>query len=165
VKTLIVGGARSGKSLVAERLAMRSASPVTYVATVRLGNDEDLARRVAAHRERRLPEWSTIECGDDLPGVLTSTAGTVLVDSLGPWLAALSNMQCDLDALITALRARHEDTIIVSEEVGLGVHPETAVGREFRDALGSLNQAVAQECDNVLLVVAGRALSLPRSDS
>ncbi|HWT06589.1 MAG TPA: bifunctional adenosylcobinamide kinase/adenosylcobinamide-phosphate guanylyltransferase, partial [Xanthomonadales bacterium] len=60
--------------------------------------------------------------------------------------------------------ARRGDTIIVSEEVGLGVHPETAIGRDFRDALGTLNQAVAQECDDVLLVVAGRALSLPRSD-
>jgi adenosyl cobinamide kinase/adenosyl cobinamide phosphate guanylyltransferase len=164
MKTLILGGARSGKSLAAERLAARSASPVTYVATVRLGGDEDLARRVDAHRERRPPAWSTIECGDDLATVLESTSGTVLVDSLGPWLAALPGMRFDLDALIVALRARHEDTIIVTEEVGLGVHPETSVGREFRDALGTLNQAVAQECDEVLLVVAGRVLSLPRSD-
>ncbi len=165
MRTLILGGARSGKSLVAERLATRIARDVTYVATVRLGQDEDLARRIAAHRERRPPAWSTIECGDDLPGVLLSTAGTVLIDSLGPWLASLPGMRCDLDALIAALRARSEDTIIVSEEVGLGVHPESSVGREFRDALGSLNQAIAQECDHVLLVVAGRTLSLPRSDS
>jgi adenosyl cobinamide kinase/adenosyl cobinamide phosphate guanylyltransferase len=164
VKTFILGGARSGKSLIAERLAARSAEPVTYVATVRLGNDENLAQRVAAHRERRAPAWSTIECGDDLAEILASTVGTVLVDSLGPWLAALPDMLCDLDLLIAALRARRGDTIIVSEEVGLGVHPETAIGRDFRDALGTLNQAVAQECDDVLLVVAGRALSLPRSD-
>jgi adenosyl cobinamide kinase/adenosyl cobinamide phosphate guanylyltransferase len=165
VKTLVLGGARSGKSLVAERLAANSARTVTYVATVRLGNDEDLVARVAAHRERRPSAWLTIECGDNLPDVLASTNGTVLVDSLGPWLAALPNMQCDLDVLVAALRARREDTIIVSEEVGLGVHPETAVGREFRDALGALNQALAQECDHVLLVVAGRTLSLPRNDA
>lgn len=164
VKTLVLGGARSGKSLIAERLAAQCAGPVTYVATVRLGGDEELARRVAVHRERRSPEWSTIECGDDLPEVLASTSGTVLVDSLGPWLGALPGMRCDLDTLISALRARHEATVIVSEEVGLGVHPETSVGREFRDALGTLNQAVAHECDHVLLVVAGRVLSLPRSD-
>jgi adenosyl cobinamide kinase/adenosyl cobinamide phosphate guanylyltransferase len=164
VKTLILGGARSGKSLIAERLASRGAGPVTYVATVRLGNDENLAQRVAAHRERRPPAWSTIECGDDLADILASTIGTVLVDSLGPWIAALPTMQCDLELLVGALRARGGDTIIVSEEVGLGVHPETAVGREFRDALGTLNQAIAQECDDVLFVVAGRALSLPRSD-
>lgn len=165
VKTLVLGGARSGKSLVAERLAAKCPGPITYVATVRLDNDEDLARRVAAHRERRPATWSTIECGDDLPEVLASTPGTVLVDSLGPWLAALPNMQCDLDVLVAALRARRSDTIIVTEEVGLGVHPETAVGRAFRDALGTLNQAVALECDDVLLVVAGRTLLMPRSDA
>lgn len=163
VKTLVLGGARSGKSLVAERLAARSTSPVTYLATVRLGHDEDLSARVAAHRERRPTSWSTIECEDNLPEVLSSTTGTVLVDSLGPWLAALPDMRCDLDALIAVLRARDEDTIIVSEEVGLGVHPESSVGRTFRDALGTLNQAVARECDDVVLVVAGRSLLLPRS--
>lgn len=165
VKTLVLGGDRSGKSLVAERLAKEGVPPVTYVATVRLGDDEDLARRVAGHRERRPSEWSTIECGDDLPQVLTSTTGTVLVDSLGPWLAALPEMRCDVETMIAALRAREDDTIIVSEEVGLGVHPETTLGREFRDALGTLNQAIAQECDHVLLVVAGRVLSLPRNES
>jgi adenosylcobinamide kinase / adenosylcobinamide-phosphate guanylyltransferase len=165
VKTLILGGARSGKSLVAEQLAQRRTGPVTYVATVRLNGDEDLERRIAAHRERRPPTWSTVECDNDLAKVLSSISGTVLVDSLGPWLAALPDMRCDLDALIAALRARRDDTFVVSEEVGLAVHPETTIGREFRDQLGSLNQAVARECDDVLLVVAGRALSLPRFDS
>jgi adenosyl cobinamide kinase/adenosyl cobinamide phosphate guanylyltransferase len=165
VKTLVLGGARSGKSLVAEQLAERNAGPVTYVATVRLDGDEDLARRIAEHRQRRPPGWSTVDCGDDLASVLSSTVGTVLVDSLGPWLASLPDMRCDLDALVAALRARHDDTIVVSEEVGLAVHPETALGREFRDALGTLNQVVARECDDVLLVVAGRVLSLPRHDS
>lgn len=165
MKTLVLGGARSGKSAVAEQLAQRSAGPVTYVATVRLNGDDDLERRIAVHRERRSPAWSTVECGDDLAGVLSSLSGTVLVDSLGPWLAALPNMRCDLDGLIAALRARRDDTIVVSEEVGLAVHPETAAGREFRDALGTLNQAVARECDDVVLVVAGRALLLPRFES
>jgi adenosyl cobinamide kinase/adenosyl cobinamide phosphate guanylyltransferase len=165
VKTLVLGGARSGKSLVAERLALQSAGAITYVATVRLADDDDLARRVAAHRARRPAEWTTIECDDDLPGVLASTTGTVLVDSLGPWLAALPGMRCDLASLIAAVRAREGDTIIVSEEVGLSVHPESPLGREFRDALGTLNQAVADECDRVLLVVAGRVLSLPRGDA
>jgi adenosyl cobinamide kinase/adenosyl cobinamide phosphate guanylyltransferase len=164
VKTLIVGGARSGKSLVAERLAAHSLRPVTYLATVRLGSDEDLSARVATHRARRPISWATIECEDNLPDILASTTGTVLVDSLGPWLAALPNMHCDLDELVAALRSRHDDTIIVSEEVGLGVHPESSVGREFRDALGALNQAIARECETVLLVVAGRTLVLPRSD-
>jgi len=165
VKTLILGGARSGKSLIAERLATRSASPVTYVATMRLGSDDDLARRIAAHRDRRPLAWSTIECGDDLAGVLRSTAGTLLVDSLGPWLAALSTTHGALDDVVAALSERRDDTIIVTEEVGFGVHPETALGRDFRDGLGTLNQAVANVCDEVLFVVAGRALSLPRHDS
>jgi adenosyl cobinamide kinase/adenosyl cobinamide phosphate guanylyltransferase len=150
---------------VAERRAERQSGPVTYVATVRLGDDKDLARRVALHRDRRPAEWTTVECGDDLAGVLTSVPGTMLVDSLGPWLAVQSNLRCDLDELIAALNARHGDTIIVSEEVGFGVHPETALGRDFRDALGTLNQAVADACDEVLLVVAGRVLSLPRDES
>jgi adenosyl cobinamide kinase/adenosyl cobinamide phosphate guanylyltransferase len=161
VKTLVLGGARSGKSLVAERLATRSRKPVTYIATLRLGNDADLAARVERHRERRSLQWSTLECGDDLPDVLSLTPGTVLVDSLGPWLAALPDMSCDFGGLVTAILERRDDTIIVSEEVGLGVHPETLLGREFRDALGALNQAVARACDQVLLVVAGRVLSLP----
>jgi adenosyl cobinamide kinase/adenosyl cobinamide phosphate guanylyltransferase len=165
MKTLILGGARSGKSLVAEQVAARASQPVTYVATVRLNGDEDLARRVAAHRERRPREWTTVECGDDLASVLATTAGLVLVDSLGPWLASLPDMRCDVGALVEALRARLGETIVVSEEVGLAVHPETAAGREFRDALGTLNQAIAHECDDVLLVVAGRVLSLPRFES
>lgn len=165
MKTLVIGGARSGKSLVAEQLARRSVGPVTYVATVRFSGDENLERRIAAHRERRPHEWSTVECDDDLAGVLSSLRGTVLIDSLGPWLAALPDMRCDLDGLIAALRARRDDTIVVSEEVGLAVHPETAMGRAFRDELGTLNQAIARECDDVLLVVAGRVVSLPRFDS
>jgi adenosyl cobinamide kinase/adenosyl cobinamide phosphate guanylyltransferase len=161
VKTLVLGGARSGKSLVAERLAARSGEPATYVATLRLSDDADLATRIELHRERRPLQWSTLECGDDLIGALSSTTGTVLVDSLGPWLAALPDMSCDLKGLVAALVARRDDTIIVSEEVGFGVHPETPLGREFRDALGALNQAVAGACDQVLLVVAGRVLPLP----
>lgn len=164
MNTLILGGARSGKSLVAERLAERSDRDVTYVATLRLGDDDDLAARIATHRARRPLEWTTIECGDDLASVLQTTSGTVLVDSLGPWLASLPEMRPDPDALTAALLARHGDTIIVSEEVGLGVHPETPLGREFRDALGTLNQAIARVSDHVLLVVAGRVLSLPKDE-
>lgn len=165
MNTLVLGGARSGKSLVAEQLALRTGEPVTYVATVRLGQDPDLSARVALHRQRRPVEWSTVECGDDLAGVLRAATGTVLVDSLGPWLAALVEMRSDIDELVEALRDRSGHTIIVSEEVGFGVHPETSAGRRFRDELGTLNQAVARECDDVLFVVAGRVLTLPRESS
>lgn len=162
MKTLVLGGARSGKSLVAERLASRAATPVTYVATVRVGDDTDLAARVDEHRQRRPSEWATVECGDDLATLLGSTSGTVLVDSLGPWLADRTEWRHDADALCDAIVARHGDTIIVSDEVGLSVHPETRVGREFRDALGTLNQRVATVCDDVLFVVAGRVISLAK---
>ncbi len=85
--------------------------------------------------------------------------GTVLVDSLGSWVAAC-DMAPDLDALQGALRRRPGDTVLVSEEVGLGVHPPTALGVRFRDAVGELNVAVAEVADDVRLVVAGRGLRL-----
>jgi adenosyl cobinamide kinase/adenosyl cobinamide phosphate guanylyltransferase len=164
VKTLILGGARSGKSLVAERLASRATGPVTYVATVRVGDDADLAARVDEHRRRRPGEWTTLECGDDLATVLASTPGTMLVDSLGPWLADLMDQGDLVGALCEAIAARQGDTIIVSDEVGLSVHPETHLGRKFRDALGTLNQRVAQVSDDVLLVVAGRVITLAKDE-
>jgi adenosylcobinamide kinase / adenosylcobinamide-phosphate guanylyltransferase len=158
VKTLVLGGARSGKSLVAERLA----APVTYVATVRVGDDTDLAARVEQHRSRRPAAWATVECGDDLAAILNSTSDTVLVDSLGPWLADLTEWRDQMGALSDAILARKGDTIIVSDEVGLSVHPETRLGREFRDALGTLNQRIGAVCDDVLFVVAGRVISLTK---
>lgn len=165
--TLVLGGTRSGKSEVAEALAAGAPGPVTYVATAQVTDDE-MAARVAHHRARRPPAWTTVEAGAgaDLPAVLGDLAGAALVDSLGTWVAGHSDLAPDAEALCAALRARAEsasgDTIIVSEEVGLGVHPPTAVGRRFADVLGALNRAVADEADQVLLVVAGRVLPLAR---
>jgi adenosylcobinamide kinase / adenosylcobinamide-phosphate guanylyltransferase len=160
VIALLLGGARSGKSRHAERLAASLPEPVTYVATACVEGDADLAARVAEHRARRPTSWTTAEAGRDLPGVLRATGGTVLLDALGPWLAAAPDLAVDADALCAALTERAGDTVVVSEEVGLGVHPATAAGRRFRDALGELNQAVAALADDVVLVVAGRALRL-----
>jgi adenosylcobinamide kinase / adenosylcobinamide-phosphate guanylyltransferase len=84
----------------------------------------------------------------------------VLVDSLGTWVARCDDFAVDTDALVAALTRRTSPTVVVSEEVGLGVHPETEVGRRWRDAVGEVNQAVAAAADRVLLVVAGRALEL-----
>jgi adenosyl cobinamide kinase/adenosyl cobinamide phosphate guanylyltransferase len=165
VITLVLGGARSGKSIFAEGLARRSTTPVTYVATLSAGNDDDLAARIDAHRRRRPPEWETLECRDDLAATLSRTRGTVLVDSMGPWLANQPDMTVDVEGLCLALTSRSGDTIVVSDEVGFGVHPETAIGRNFRDALGTLNQEVAAVADVVYLVVAGRALLLPGEPS
>jgi adenosyl cobinamide kinase/adenosyl cobinamide phosphate guanylyltransferase len=159
VITLVLGGARSGKSAVAERLARRWGDAVTYLATG-VATDPDMTARVAAHRARRPAHWSTLECGVDLVGALRRARGIVVVDALGTWLAQLDGFAADAEALCDALTARATPTIVVSEEVGLGVHPATEQGRRFRDALGALNQAVATVADQVLLVVAGRALAL-----
>jgi adenosyl cobinamide kinase/adenosyl cobinamide phosphate guanylyltransferase len=159
--TLILGGARSGKSVYAERLMEHQPSPVVYVATLQVGDDADLATRVERHRQRRPAGWRTVEAGLDLAQVLRATSGSVLLDSLGPWVAAHGEgVTVDAAALCRALVERAGDTVVVSEEVGMGVHPSSEVGRHFRDALGSLNQAVAAVADQVTLIVAGRALRL-----
>lgn len=165
--TLYLGGARSGKSDLAEARADDLAGsrwPVTYVATIwpTDGVDAELRRRVEAHRQRRPPAWSTVEPPYDLVDVLAGTHGVVLVDSLGSWLSAQPGMDADLDALVEALRSRTDPTILVSDEVGMGVHPEAALGRQFRDALGTLNRRVAQVADEVFLVVAGRLVRTER---
>jgi adenosylcobinamide kinase / adenosylcobinamide-phosphate guanylyltransferase len=162
VITLVLGGARSGKSSVAEGLAAALAPPVTYVATMEAAGDAELEARVDAHRRRRDPKWVTVESGPDLSGLLRTLRGTVLVDSLGPWAAAhLEDVASEGTSLCAALVERDGDTVIVSDEVGLAVHPSTAEGRRFRDALGALNHAVSAVADRAFLVVAGRPLPLP----
>lgn len=161
---LVLGGARSGKSRLAERRAAEKPEPVTYVATaVAADDDADFAARIADHRSRRPPTWATVEAGAALTEHLSQIGGTVVVDSLGTWVAHHQDFKVDPAAVVDAITHRAGDTIVVSEEVGLGVHPATEVGRHFRDALGTLNQAVAEVADEVLLVVAGRALPLERS--
>ena len=166
--TLVLGGTRSGKSAVAEDLAARRGPPVTYVATMVPAGDADLEARVAAHRRRRDPAWTTVDAGDDLPGLLATLSGTVLVDSLGPWVArALTQPDggADGQSLCAALRRRSGDTVVVSDEVGMAVHPSTEDGRRFQDALGAVNHAVSAAADRVYLVVAGRPLALPAMGS
>jgi adenosyl cobinamide kinase/adenosyl cobinamide phosphate guanylyltransferase len=163
VIVLVLGGARSGKSAMAERLvsALAGRRPVTVLATaVVVEGDADMAARVAAHRARRPPSWPTVETGPDLVGALSSVQGAVLVDSLGSWVAGQPELAVDADGLCRALVERAGDTVVVSEEVGLGVHPSSHAGRRFRDVLGELNQAVASVADEVVLAAAGRALRL-----
>ena len=157
---LVLGGARSGKSAYAERRAASLPKPISYVATACVDGDADLAERVDEHRARRPESWTTIEAAPDVPDVLLATRGTVVLDALGPWVAAAPEFGVDTAELRDALAGRDGDTVVVSEEVGLGVHPSTAAGQQFRDALGELNQAVATVADEVVLVVAGRALRL-----
>jgi adenosyl cobinamide kinase/adenosyl cobinamide phosphate guanylyltransferase len=161
VIVVVLGGTRSGKSAVAERIAATLAGPVTYVATAIVGDDRDFAARVAAHRDRRPDDWHTVEAPDDLPCCLAETTGTVLVDSTGTWIAGHPDFAADIDAFCRACADRDGDTVLVAEEVGLAVHPPTDVGRRFVDALGECNRRLAAVADRVLLVVAGRAIELP----
>jgi adenosylcobinamide kinase/adenosylcobinamide-phosphate guanylyltransferase len=160
VIVLVLGGTRSGKSEIAERITAELPGPVTYVATAMVGDDPEFADRVAAHRARRPPTWQTVEAPVGLPECLRELSGTVLVDSLGTWIAGAPDFAADVEGLRAACRARAGATVIVSEEVGLSVHPPTDVGRQFVDALGSCNRRVAEIADRVLLVVAGRTLEL-----
>ncbi len=162
--TLVLGGARSGKSTVAEGFATELSAggtrPVTYVATMIADpSDPDLTGRLDRHRSRRDSAWSTVEPPFDLVEVVADTPGVLLVDSLGPWVG-LQPDGVDPEPLVAALEARTDPVVLVSDEVGMGVHPETELGRRFRDDLGALNQAVAEVADRCVLVVAGRVLSL-----
>lgn len=160
--TLVLGGARSGKSERAEALV--AASPdVTYIATgVADPDDPSWTARIARHRERRPASWTTVEVGTagDLAAAVAAAPGAVLVDSLGTWVACRDDFVTDVDGLVAALAGRTQSTVLVSEEVGLGVHPATEVGGRFRDALGDVNRRVAETAGTVLLVVAGRTLEL-----
>jgi adenosylcobinamide kinase/adenosylcobinamide-phosphate guanylyltransferase len=167
VISLVIGGARSGKSEIAERRAADYGGTVTYFATAHAeAGDEDFASRIARHRARRPAGWRTVElsAGGELCDCLAACRTTALVDSLGTWVADLAGFHVEAEELLGVLaqrRSEHIATVLVSEEVGLGVHPSTHVGRSFRDALGELNQRVSHIADEVLVVFAGRAIEMP----
>jgi adenosyl cobinamide kinase/adenosyl cobinamide phosphate guanylyltransferase len=157
--TLVLGGARSGKSRHAETLMMHHAPPWVYVATAEPFDDE-MRARIADHRTRRGQDWETIEAPRDLPTALVR-AGTspVLVDCLTLWLSNLMLDGADIPEaaanLDAALDGRTAPTVLVSNEVGLGIVPENALARRFRDAAGLLNQRLAARANHVLFMVAG----------
>lgn len=159
---MVLGGARSGKSELAEQIAAKSSSQVTYVATADATGDSDLAERIDRHIQRRPEDWMTrrVGPGSELADLVATQSGTLLIDSVGTWVAQHDDFAADIDALVSALLDRQEHTIIVSEEVGLGVHPSTEVGRRFRDALGDVNIRLANVADTVILAVAGQPLVL-----
>ncbi len=158
----MLGGARSGKSEVAERLLTELPAPRIFVATwARDGSDVDMAERVARHQERRPGDWAVVEIEDgDLAAAVATLEGSVLIDGLGTWVAQVTGFAADGSELAAALSRRSGDSVVVTEEVGLGVHPETDAGRRFRDELGRVNREVAEAADDVLLVIAGRTLRL-----
>ncbi|MGI9054048.1 MAG: bifunctional adenosylcobinamide kinase/adenosylcobinamide-phosphate guanylyltransferase [Ilumatobacteraceae bacterium] len=162
---LLLGGARSGKSALAVELGRRHDGPVTFVATLDPFDDE-LTARVGRHRAER-PDWPTIEERLDLAAALRRADGLVIVDCLTLWINNLLQ-RGDTDDEIEALAVgtasmaaeRSEPTIVVSNEVGLSVHPETPLGRRYRDVLGRVNQRWAARAQRSLLLVAGRAVRL-----
>lgn len=162
---LVLGGARSGKSAFAERLAESHAGPLLYIATAEAG-DAEMAARIAAHRARRGGRWQAVEAPQALPATLGALppCGAVLVDCLTLWLSNLLLAGADLDDagdhLLRSLDARLAPTIVVANEVGLGIVPDNALARRFRDAAGRLNQRVAAAADAVHLVAAGLPLTL-----
>ncbi|HEY7666354.1 MAG TPA: bifunctional adenosylcobinamide kinase/adenosylcobinamide-phosphate guanylyltransferase [Xanthobacteraceae bacterium] len=161
--TLVLGGARSGKSRYAESLITARAPPWIYVATAEPGDDE-MAQRIAAHRARRNAGWQTIEAPHDLAGALAGAdaRANLLVDCLTLWLSNRMLGEADLDAQVgrleEVLARRGGTTVLVSNEVGSGIVPDSPLGRRFRDAQGNLNQRLAARCDRVVLVVAGLPL-------
>ncbi|MDE2318545.1 MAG: bifunctional adenosylcobinamide kinase/adenosylcobinamide-phosphate guanylyltransferase [Rhodospirillales bacterium] len=160
---LITGGARSGKSLYAEGRALALPGVPHYIATAQAG-DEEMAARIAAHRARRGPAWQVREAPLDLPGALETAdeAGAVLVDCLTLWLANLifAEMSVREEAVRLCAVARHlrAPVIFVTNEVGMGIVPENALARRFRDEAGWLNQQIAVLADEVQLVVSGYPL-------
>ena len=166
MKILVLGGSRSGKSVHAERL-LADRTDVTYLATSPPpGDDAEWAARVALHRARRPASWTTVETTE--PADLVR-GGAVLVDSVTTWVAALldesgvwtgedgaaERLDARCDALLEAWTSTPAHVVAVSDEVGLGVVPETRSGRLFRDVLGSVNQRLAGTADEVWFVVAG----------
>jgi len=166
--TLVLGGARSGKSRYAEGLI--AALPPTweppwaYVATAQ-ALDTEMAERIGVHRARRGPQWRTIEAPRDLAAALgASETMPVLIDCLTLWLSNLMLADVDIDAEIARLEAALEaaaaPVVLVANEVGYGIVPDHPLGRRFRDQQGVLNQRVAARADRVVLVVAGLPLAL-----
>jgi adenosylcobinamide kinase / adenosylcobinamide-phosphate guanylyltransferase len=161
--TLVLGGARSGKSRYAEELLMQAQPPWTYVATAEAFDDE-MRERIAHHRDRRDDRWQTRDVPLDLPGAVAELPGPTLIDCLTLWLSNVMLAGRDVDReserLVAALAGAKGPLVAVSNEVGLGLVPETPLGRSFRDAQGRLNQRVAAVADRVLFMAAGLPLSL-----
>jgi adenosylcobinamide kinase/adenosylcobinamide-phosphate guanylyltransferase len=164
--TLVLGGARSGKSRFAEALVAGAAASGTYIATAEAGDDE-MTARIAEHRARRGTFWRTVETPLALAPAIRAhgdPARPILVDCLTLWL---SNLLCagrvvehESEGLLAALRDAAGPIVLVANEIGLGLVPATPLGRQFRDAAGRLNQEVAALADRVVFVAAGLPLVL-----
>lgn len=165
-RLLVLGGARSGKSRHAQARAEALAGDLVYVATAQALDDE-MADRIARHRDDRGPRWSTLDVPLDLPAAICTQAApgrVLLVDCLTLWTSNLMFAERDLDAeteaLAQAVRQAAGPLILVANEVGLGIVPDNALARRFRDAAGRINQSIAAAADEVQFVAAGLPLRL-----
>jgi adenosylcobinamide kinase / adenosylcobinamide-phosphate guanylyltransferase len=157
--TFVLGGARSGKSAYAERIITALPSPWVYIATAHAGDDE-MQARIALHRARRDERWTTVEAPIDIASAIDAAGKQpVLIDCLTLWLTNLLLGEHDIDSQVqsleAALRARDGITVLVANEVGLGVVPDNALARAFRDWAGRVNQHFAARADSVVFMVAG----------
>ncbi len=159
--TLVLGGARSGKSAYAEGLIEACPGPWLYLATAQ-AFDAEMVDRIAQHRARRPEAWRTRDVPLALPEAVAEADGPVLVDCLTLWLTNLILAEADLDAatarLLEACAGAPGPVVLVGNEVGLGIVPDNALARRFRDAAGRLHQRLAAEADRVVLTVAGLPL-------
>jgi adenosylcobinamide kinase/adenosylcobinamide-phosphate guanylyltransferase len=166
--TFLLGGARSGKSSLAVELARAWAGPVTFIATGEAGDDE-MAERIRTHQGERPAEWQTVEAPLDVRAALALVAdeAAVVLDCLSLWVAnliergdAADEIELESRAVSALAAARRSLTVAVSNEVGLGVVPNTEMGRRYRDVLGRVNASWAADAEQAAFVVAGRSLPL-----
>lgn len=164
--TLVLGGARSGKSRHAQALAESAGGRLTFIATAQ-AFDAEMTERIARHRADRDTRWHNVEAPLDLPAALRLAdmpGGTILVDCLTLWTSNLLLADADIpdacDALIAALAGAQARVLLVANEVGWGIVPDNALARAFRDAAGIVNQRVAAAATHVHLIVAGLPLVL-----
>jgi adenosylcobinamide kinase/adenosylcobinamide-phosphate guanylyltransferase len=166
----ISGGARSGKSSYAEHMALKRSPEPVYVATAKIW-DEDFAKRVARHKQGRGPEWTTIEAEQDIH-LLAIANRVAVIDCVTLWLTNLFvNNEQDLDKTLSVFKneidglfALEGTFIIISNEIGMGVHAETELGRKFTDLQGWANQYVAEKAEEAILMVSGLPLVLKKSN-
>ncbi|MFU0503257.1 bifunctional adenosylcobinamide kinase/adenosylcobinamide-phosphate guanylyltransferase [Pseudaminobacter sp. NGMCC 1.201702] len=163
--TFLLGGARSGKSAQAERLVAAYPAPWIYIATAQ-SLDDEMAERIAMHRAQRAEGWITIDAPLDLVGAIGDVPDgrPLLVDCLTLWLTnhllAGHDLEQECERLESALAAPRGPWFVVANEVGLGIVPDNALARKFRDAAGRLNQRVAARANSVSFMVAGLPLQV-----
>lgn len=167
-RVLILGGARSGKSSFAETMAGRSGAAVTMIATAE-AVDDDMWERIVAHRRSRPPHWATIESPLRLADALATipSGDTAVIDCITVWLGnmfhhgfTVEDVHAEIERLISTMAHRRGATLIVSNEVGLGIVPATDMSRSYRDVLGRVNTRLAANVDRAVFMIAGRFLDL-----